>query len=138
MKLTYKSVLNLRGALTTLDGLDKSVEVRGQAQLIKKPFKFAGKTRLKIARNLRATEAAFEDYDAARVGLVREISDGADQVRAEKIPEFSKKLADLLAEETDVALAPLTEAELNLDDNEIPHGALAMLLEFLMEAEKED
>jgi hypothetical protein len=138
MKLTYKSVLNLRGALTTLDGLDKSVEVRGQAQLIKKPFKFAGKTRLKIARNLRATEAAFEDYDAARVGLVREISDGADQVPAEKIPEFSKKLADLLAEETDVVLAPLTEAELNLDDNEIPHGALAMLLEFLMEAEKED
>jgi hypothetical protein len=138
MKLTYKSVLNLRGALTTLDGLDKSVEVRGQAQLIKKPFKFAGKTRLKIARNLRATEAAFEDYDAARVGLVREISDGADQVPAEKIPEFSKKLADLLAEETDVALAPLTEAELNLDDNEIPHGALAMLLEFLMETEKED
>jgi hypothetical protein len=130
MKLTYKSVLNLRGALTTLDGLDKSVEVRGQAQLIKKPFK--------IARNLRATAAAFEDYDAARVGLVREISDGADQVPAEKIPEFSKKLADLLAEETDVALAPLTEAELNLDDNEIPHGALAMLLEFLMETEKED
>jgi len=135
MKLTYKEILTLRAALLSLDGLDKSVEIKGVAQIIKKPFKFAGKTRLKIARNLRACEAGFEDYDAARVGLVREISDGGDEVAPEKVGEFSRKLGELLAEEVEATLTPLTEIELNLDDNEIPHGALAVLLQYLVEAE---
>jgi hypothetical protein len=134
MKLNYKSILQLRAALAALDGLDQAVEVRGQAQIIKQPFKYSGRTRLKIARNLRAVEAAFEDYDAARVGLVREIAGGADQVPAGKVPEFTKRLQDLLNEECEVALTPLTEPELNLDDNEIPHGALAVLLEYVVDA----
>jgi hypothetical protein len=138
MKLTYKSILQLRAALATLDGLEKSVEVRGHAQLIKKPFKFAGKTRLKIARNLRVVEAAFDDYDAARVGLVRELSDGGEQVPPEKIAGFTQRLGELLAEETDVALRPLAETELNLDDNEISHTTLAVLLEHLVDAENAD
>ena len=136
MKLTYKSILNLRAALVALEGVDKSVEVKGQTQLIRKPFKFGGKTRLKIARNLRAAEAAFEDYDAARVGLVREVSEGGDEVPKEKLTEFSHKLTELLAEEIEAALAPLNEEELNLNDNEIPHAALAVLLEYLMTPEQ--
>lgn len=134
MKLTYKSILQLRAALAALDGLDHAVDVRGQTQLIKKPFKFSGRARLKIARNLRAVAAAFEDYDAARVGLVREVAGGADQVPAEKVPEFTKRLQELLNDECEVALTPLTEPELNLDDNEIPHGALAVLLEYVVGA----
>jgi hypothetical protein len=133
MKLTYKEILTLRAALLSLDGLDQSVEVKGGAQIIKKPFKFAGATRLKIARNLRAAEAAFEDYDAARVGLVREISDGGEQVPEAKVGEFSRRLADLLQEEVEAPVAPFAEDELNLDDNEIPHGALAVLLGYVAE-----
>ncbi|HTB63877.1 MAG TPA: hypothetical protein VK737_09830 [Opitutales bacterium] len=133
MKLTNKSVLQLRAALLSLDGLDKSVEVKGQTQLIKKPFKLDGKTRLKIARNLRATETAFEDYDSARVGLVREFSADGQQVAPDKLPEFTQRLEDLLADEADLALAPLAEDDLNLDDNEIPHAALASILQHLVD-----
>jgi len=132
MKLTYKNILILRAALSALDGRDKAVEVKGETHLVRKPFKFAGKTRLKIARNLRAVEAAFEDYDAARIGLVRELADGGDRVPDEKVAAFNLRHEELLKEETEVALTSLSESDLNLDDNDIPHGALAVILDHLM------
>ena len=135
MQLTYQNVLILRAALLTLDGLDQPVEVRGQLQLVKKPFTFSGRCRLKIARNLRAVEAAFQDYDAARIGLVRELADGADQVPDGLLPKFHALHADLLQEQADVPLTPLADDELNLDDNQIPHGVLAILLQYLIQAE---
>jgi hypothetical protein len=133
MKLTYQNILILRAALLVLDGLDQPVEIRGQVQLIKKPFTFSGRTRLKIARNLRAVETTFQDYDAARIGLVRELAAGADQVPNELLSRFHALHADLLQEQAEVSLAMLSEDELNLDDNQIPHGALAVLLQYLLE-----
>ena len=137
MKLSNKQILQLRAALLALDGIDKAVEVKGQDKpvLIRKPFSFSGKTRLKIARNLRAIETAFEDYDAARIGLVREYSDDGRQVSPENLPEFTRKIEELLDEAEDIALTPLDEDELNLDDNDIPHAALAVLIGCLDEAE---
>lgn len=132
MQLTYKNVVILRHALQSLDGREKSVEAKGQTQVILKPFKFSGKARLKIARNLRAVETAFEEYDTARIGLVRELAGGEDKVPDAKLPEFNRCHEELLRETTDVSLTPLTDAELNLDDNDIPHGALAVLLEHLL------
>jgi hypothetical protein len=133
MKLTYQNILILRAALLALDGLDQPVEVRGQLQLVKKPFTFSGRARLKIARNLRAVEAAFQDYDAARIGLVRELAGGADQVPDALLAKFHALHADLLQEHVDVSLTPLIEDELNLDDNQIPHSVLSILLQHLLE-----
>jgi hypothetical protein len=135
MKISYQNILMLRAALLALDGLEQPVEVRGQLQLVKKPFTFSGRARLKIARNLRAVEAAFQDYDTARIGLVRELACGADQVPNELLPRFHALHADLLQEQADVPLIPLAEDELNLDDNQIPHGALAVFLQYLMSKE---
>ena len=132
MKLTYQSVITLRAELLALDGLEQAVEIRGQHQLIKKPFKFSGKTRLKIARNLRAMEAAFHDYDAARMGLVRELAGGEDQVPEALLPRFHGLHYDLLNEKVSVESTPLEEAELNLDENEIPSRIVAVILEFLI------
>ncbi len=135
MKINYQNVLTLRAALTALDGIDQPVEVRGQLQLVKKPFTFSGRCRLKIARNLRAVEEAFRDYDAARIGLVRELASGAEKVPDELLPRFHALHFDLLQEDIDVPLTPLTEDELSLDDNQIPHSVLAVLLQFLIQQE---
>jgi hypothetical protein len=132
MKLSYKNVLVLRNALNSLEGREQAVEAKDGTHLVRRPFKFAGKTRLKIARDLRACEGAFEEYDAARVGLVRELAGGGEKVPEGKLAEFTQRHEELLKEEAEVALAPLTEAELNLDDNDVPHWALAVLLEHLV------
>lgn len=134
MKLPYKSVVTLRAALNALEGRDKTVEIKGQTQVIVKPFKFSGKARLKIARNLRAIEPAFQEYDTARIGLVRELADGEDRVPDVRLAEFNRRHEELLNEAAaeEVALTKLDEIELNLDDNDIPHGALAVLLEHLL------
>ncbi len=135
MKLTYKNAIILRGALDALEGREKTLDAKGQTQVIVKPFKFSGKTRLKIARNLRACETAFADYDAARVGLVRELAGGGEKVPAEKLAIFNQRHEELLNEVAEVALTPLEEAELNLDDNEISHAALAVFVEYLLVSE---
>jgi hypothetical protein len=132
MNLTYRNIIVLRAALSALEGRERTIEAKGQTQVVVKPFKFSGQTRLKIARNLRAGEAAFQEYEAARVGLVHELAEGGDKVPEAKLPEFSRRLEELQQAETDITLSPLAEAELNLEDNEIPHGALAVLLEFLL------
>ncbi len=134
MQLTYKNAIVLRHALQALEGREKAVETKGHTQVILTPFKFSGKTRLKIARALRALEMAFEEYDAARIGLVRELAGGEDKVPEGKLPEFNHRHEELLRETTDVPLTPFTEAELNLDENDLPHGALAVLLEHLLPA----
>jgi hypothetical protein len=138
MKITTQSALTLRAALPALDGLDKAVEVNGKTALVKKPFKFSGKTRLKIARNLRACEQVFLDYDAARAGLVRELADGGESVPAEKLSQFHQQHAALLQEPQEVALTPLREEDLNLDDNEIPHAVVAVILTHLIEDPRKD
>jgi hypothetical protein len=135
MNINYQNVLTLRAALQALDGIDQPVEVRGQLQLVKKPFTFSGRCRLKIARNLRAVEDAFQDYDAARIGLVRELANGAEKVPDELLPRFHTLHFDLLQEDIDVPLTQLTAEELNLDDNQIPHGALAIILQYLIQME---
>ncbi|HVU38086.1 MAG TPA: hypothetical protein VHC95_07105 [Opitutales bacterium] len=133
MKLPYKKIILIRAALNALDGREKTVEVKGQTSVIVKPFKFSGKTRLKIARNLRAVEGAFQDYDTARIGLVREnAKPEEDRVADDKLAQFNKQHEELLESTAEVTLDPLAEGDLNLDDNEIPHGALAVLLEFLI------
>src|SRR5471032_557816 len=104
MKITYQNVLILRAALSALDGLEQPVEIRGQLQLVKKPFTFSGRCRLKIARNLRAVDNTFQDYDAARIGLVRELANGADKVQEELLPRFHTLHFDLLQEDVDVPL----------------------------------
>ena len=138
MKMTTQSALILRAALPALDGLDKAVDVNGKTTLVKKPFKFSGKTRLKIARNLRACEQVFLDYDAARTGLVRELADGGESVPTEKLSQFHGQHAALLQEPQEVALTPLREEDLNLDDNEIPHVVVAVMLAHLIEGSDQD
>jgi len=134
MKLTTKKIINLRAALLALDGLDKAVEVNGKTALIKKPFKLAGRTRLKIARGLRELEPIATDYDEARVALVRELSGGGDDVPAELRAEFFAQINPMLAVEHELRLPAFTDDEFNLEANEIPHGALALLLEHLVAA----
>ena len=61
-----------------------------------------------------------------------------EQVPAGQVALFTKRLEELLREDAEIALTPLAEDDLNLDDNEIPHAALAVLLEYLVDGGPRD
>jgi hypothetical protein len=131
MKLKTQNMLNLRLALLALDGLTRAVEVNGKTELVKKPFKLSGTVRKKIARNLRVLQPLYDDYDHARVALIRELADGGESVPEEKMPQFNVQHEAMLAEIEDITLTPLSDDDLNLEQNEIPHLAVAIMLEHL-------
>jgi hypothetical protein len=132
MKLTTAQCLQLRLALLALDGLDTVHDVNGRAVATKKPFKLTGKVRMRLGRNLRAVEAVAQEFDAARTAKIRELSGGGETVPADKQAQFRADHDAMLNEEHEVALTPIPEDDLNLDENAIAHAALAVLDQFVI------
>lgn len=137
MKLPYRQIILLRAALASLDGVEKSVEVRGQTITVKEPFKFpANGTRIKIARNLRLLREACDDFEEARMGLIKEICGEVDVVPPEKIHSIHKRISELETQESsELPLIVFTENELNADANRIQPTALDLILEHLVAPE---
>lgn len=152
--LKVKDVFELRNALLQLDGTDKEVPVQGQLgqpgqlKVVKKPYKFVGKVRLKIARNLNALNEAAErsegkrdEINMAHKKVIEEIkctlqtTPGLDVARVQgaAIADYQKKFGEVMKEEVPVDLQSITEDELNLDANDIPHQALAEVLKWLVD-----
>jgi hypothetical protein len=128
IKITIQETLALRGAFLALDGIDLQSQSNGQPVTVRQNFKFPAQgVRRKIVRNLRLLETEYKDFLAARDALIREVS-GGEQVQAAQLGEFNKRMAALLNETVDLNLEPLSEDELNLDENEIPSTTAALIL----------
>lgn len=134
MKLQNKIIQTVFEAHAALDGSDRVAEKAGGVdtdKVIRVPYKFGGAARLTIARNLRLLKDAFEDYDKARQGLVKQYAAEGKETVEPNTPEmeaFLKAHAELWKAEVEVVgLKPLTEVDLDLDKNTIPPTVLASL-----------
>lgn len=114
--------VNLINSLASLDGVDKAVKdsATGEEKALKVPYDFGKdgvRLRLAIRKNLLALKGAFEAYEIARVGYVKEVF-GVEQLSTEafaaaaqsKKDEFTKR-AMALAEPVKIEIAPFTEAD---------------------------
>jgi len=81
-----------------------------------------------IARNLCALQATRDVFTLARNDAIRRISGGKSTVPDDLRDDFASEMADLARQETDVALARVIEADLNLAENRLPPTVLAALL----------
>jgi hypothetical protein len=130
MKLT--DALNCFAALSALDGRQKIVKDGGEEKVVVEPYTFTGATRMAIARNMSALAAEQKSYNEARIGLIKQFSNGADQVPADKMGEFTEEVQKLLeADCPDIKIKKLTEADLNFAVNPLAPSVIAGLLPML-------
>lgn len=152
--------------MTVLDGAIQPItNDKGATTLARgKPFKLAtGKARIQLVRSLGVCRKAMEDYEKARVGLIKEYTDGGDDIdawvkenpdetigegdaaktRTQLGKEFYKKVEEMLKDEIDLPLetkVKLSEV-LNIkadkkdseEGNGIPGTALDRLLPLLVD-----
>ncbi len=133
MKITLQNIVNLRAHLSALDGVNIPTQSNGQTVLVHHPFIFKAGVRRKIVRNIRLVDGAYKEFNATRDGIIREFAEGGDTVPAEKIADFRKKEAELLAEEIELPLEPISETDLDLDTNQIKSLAACCILDLLGE-----
>ncbi len=130
---TIQQLNDLYQAFTALDGQTHVLkdEAAKTEKAILVPYKFGGKVRWNIAKNLSILKRHNEDFSKARDGLILELSDGTgsiDQEDGALISQLNAKLQELLAETTEVTgLLTLTLDDLNLDTNPVPGSVLAVL-----------
>ena len=130
-KLSVREVMNLHGALRSLDGRQK-VEA---GQVITEPFTFEnGAVRLSIAFNIASLNRVMESAELARVALVRETF-GTEAARPDhpKMEEFQRKHQEILSGDG-VTLSNLRKIkfeDLNADENRMPPSIIAMLMPIL-------
>lgn len=114
--------VTLINSLAALDGTDKAVKdsQTGEEKALKIPYDFgkdAVRIRLAIRKNLIALRAAFDVYEVARRGYVKEVF-GTEQMSEEEYKaqpepkkiEFTKR-ASVLTEPVRLDLSPFTEAD---------------------------
>jgi len=98
MKLTNKTMIELFTSLKRLDN-DK--------------LELDGKVRWNLAKNIRLTKGAAEDYDQALTGISRQFEDEKTKGSREHI----KQVEDLLAIELDLPLLRVSLNDLKLENN---------------------
>lgn len=125
MNLQHKTVIELVGALSKLDGAGEST------------YKFSAKTRYSLAKNLRILRGKVEDYDKVRVGIVRAVwPNGAtpDKKDTAEWDRFSAEWQNFLEATEEIEnLMRFQFGELNLDVNPIPVTVLASLGALIIE-----
>lgn len=135
MKLKISQVIELQSALSRLDGIQKTVNVVTNGvtveRVITEPFKFGGKIRWNLSKNLAILTRILGEFDKARNDLLLEVSEGAGIIKAEdceRIAKFNQQLAEMRDSEDDVVgILTIGEADLNLDVNPIPLAVLMAL-----------
>jgi hypothetical protein len=129
MRLTNRAIVELRQALTALDGAPTPVTIEGKTQVYLKPYEFAGTTRFKIGKNLSAVKSIAELVDKASDGITRQYA-VKGTIPAELVPEYHDDREKLLNLETEIELTTLAEADLKLDINAIPGSVLGILAHY--------
>lgn len=132
-KLAVRTLLEISSALSSLDGTPTSVKSEdGKSEkIILVPYKFNGKNRWNIAKNLNVLKGVSENLTKARDAVINELSNGSgkiDPADEATIKAFNEKFAEVLdAEESTKGLLAISLAGLNLDENQIPASILAAL-----------
>lgn len=134
MKVTINTAHRLVNALLALDGRQRAVK-NGEAEtVIIEPYKL-GVARLAIARNVSRLRAVLADFEKARDGLIREISNGGDSIDPKANPDGFKKFTisvnEMLGQEAEVDLEPLKASQLKLDENDINPAILVDMHEIV-------
>lgn len=146
MKLKVKKIRELYEGFSSLDGY---TEVSAGKVTEKVYYRFSGKTKYNIIKNINILKRYSEDFDKARDELIKSISGGKDSISQEdkeQLAKFNKSVVEILESEEDVkGLLKIKFADLNLDDekdedgkvtnkgNKIPNTVLAALFDFIDE-----
>ncbi len=134
MKVTVNTAHKLVNALLALDGRQKAVKNGDSESIIVEPYKL-GPARLAIAKNTSRLRAVLTDFEKARDGLIKEISNGGDSIDPAKDPDgfkrFNLAVRDMLSDESDVDIVPIEASKLNLDQNDIPPAVIVDLEEII-------
>ena len=99
------------------------------------PYKLNGKVRFAMAKNLRKLQVELDTLETVRQKLIEEYGltptkqpDGSSRLDGEKFAEYEQAFNDVLDAETEVDLHQITEADLDLDANQIPFTLLSPLI----------
>jgi len=118
MNLTNTKIQTLHSVLVRLEPLDKS------------PFHFADiQVRYNLIRNIKLLGDVLEKVEELRVKLVKELlAPGEKELTGDRLAEFRRLYADLLAKTNDVPLHTVTLEGLELNKNDIHSVLVAELL----------
>lgn len=140
VKMKTSSALELRGALSALDGYQKAVGDKS----IFIPYKFKDSTRKKIVINLRILKSVVEDAEERRISIVKEMADPStpgyvDEMDGVKQSAFAIRWREIKKELIEVkGLQMISREELfNEEKNPIP-GTVEEALEPVMSETKKD
>lgn len=131
-----RDLSNLMRALNALDGTPEVVKTKAggpdgeeASQVILKPYKFGGKTRLALAKWLSAVKSANENLSKAHDGLVKEMASPAapERVAEENSGKFADAWTAVLAEAASFPLPKVSVDALDPDGNSLPISVLAAL-----------
>lgn len=130
--MKMREAIALLPALTSLDGRQRVVLDGGVEKIVTEPYRFSANTRMAIARNVAALQAEQVSFNAARNGIIMQMSGGAGKVPDDKVPAFQAELLSLMEADCDgVSMRKISEADLNLAENPIPPSVLAELMPIL-------
>lgn len=124
----------------TLTNADILGLLRAHGELASRGAVFAPAVRMALARNLRELQAIGTDIDRVRGQLIEQhvaptdYERGPDMqitIRPDAMAVFAPILRDLMLSRTEVDLRPVSEADLDLDVNDIPVSVLTALLPLL-------
>lgn len=131
VKLKHAQLQELSIALSALDGAQKVVpQGEAPAKVVHVAYEFGGKTRLAIARNLSALRRTLEEYEATRVQLLNQVSNGQpDKVQGDTAlsAKFYELWRQATAEPAKIDLTLIKTDDLRLDANAIPGSILSAL-----------
>ena len=132
-KLAVRTLIEINAALSSLDGTPTVVKSEdGKTdKVIVVPYKFNGKNRWNIAKNLNVLKTTSENLTKARDAVINEVSGGSGKIDPNDeaaIKVFNEKFTEVLdAEESTKGLLAISLEGLNLDENQIPTAILSVL-----------
>lgn len=131
MKLKTGEIIEIYSALLQLDGESISAKNNGADVVIKKPFKFSGKTRWNLAKDITILKKHSEKFNETRDNFIKSLSGGSNQIDQSdktKLVEFQEQVNAELQKVEDVeGVLKIKIDELKLDENAISSNILSAI-----------
>jgi hypothetical protein len=129
--MKIREILTAAAALNALDGYTKVVKDGGLDKAVTVPYEFTANVRFSIAKNIAALGPVLRTFESSRKALIKQFSDGGNEVPADAMAAFSEAPSELLDRDEEVSSAELSQADLNLERNPIPPSVIAGLMPLL-------
>ena len=131
--LNINQIANLANALDSLSGYVIGL-TNGKPVTV--PYKFTGKTRWNIAKNVGVLKKILETFDEARKALVAQVTNGkgfaSDSPDQEGYAEFQALIKPLTTEDHEVeGLLNICADDILKDENPVPSGIIEILMPLL-------